>query len=81
MILPTTDRAAPTSAPVWPAPAEAAELFQRGELVPVYSTQLADLETPVSVYLKLRQLGGASFLTGGLFLFRTGGTCDIANHR
>ena len=62
MILPTTDRAAPTSAPVWPAPAEAAELFQRGELVPVYSTQLADLETPVSVYLKLRQLGGASFL-------------------
>ena len=62
MILPTTDRAAPTSAPVWPAPAEAAELFQRGELVPVYSTQLADLETPVSVYLKLRQLGGESFL-------------------
>ena len=62
MILPTTDKAGPSSAPVWPALAEARELFQRGDLVPVYSTRLADLETPVSVYLKLRQLGGASFL-------------------
>jgi anthranilate synthase component 1 len=62
VILPTTDKAGPSSAPVWPALAEARELFQRGDLVPVYSTRLADLETPVAVYLKLRQLGGASFL-------------------
>ncbi|MDA1216895.1 MAG: anthranilate synthase component I, partial [Chloroflexi bacterium] len=60
--MPTTDKPAPGSTPVWPALAEAHELFQRGDLVPVYSTRLADLETPVSVYLKLRQLGGASFL-------------------
>ncbi|MDA0698566.1 MAG: hypothetical protein O3B16_01810, partial [Chloroflexi bacterium] len=60
--MPTTDKPAPGGTPVWPALAEAHELFQRGDLVPVYSTRLADLETPVSVYLKLRQLGGASFL-------------------
>lgn len=37
-------------------------LFERGDLVPVYKTLLADLETPVSVYLKLSQMGGVSFL-------------------
>ena len=37
-------------------------LFQQGDLVPVYKTMLADLETPVSVYLKLAQLGQVSFL-------------------
>ncbi len=37
-------------------------LFQQGDLVPVYRTLLADLETPVSVYLKLAQAGAASFL-------------------
>ena len=37
-------------------------LFDQGDLVPVYRTLLADLETPVSVYLKLAQGGGASFL-------------------
>jgi anthranilate synthase component I len=38
------------------------ELFQQGDLVPVYRTLLADLETPVSVYLKLAQAGTYSFL-------------------
>lgn len=38
------------------------ELFEQGDLVPVYRTLLADLETPVSVYLKLAEMGEASFL-------------------
>jgi anthranilate synthase component 1 len=38
------------------------ELFAQGDLVPVYRALLADLETPVSVYLKLAQAGTASFL-------------------
>lgn len=37
-------------------------LFEQGDLVPVYRTLLADLETPVSVYLKLAQTGTVSFL-------------------
>lgn len=37
-------------------------LFQQGDLVPVYRTLLADLETPMSVYLKLAQTGAYSFL-------------------
>jgi anthranilate synthase component 1 len=37
-------------------------LFEQGDLVPVYRTLLADLETPVSVYLKLAQVSEASFL-------------------
>ncbi|MBL8117046.1 MAG: anthranilate synthase component I [Anaerolineae bacterium] len=37
-------------------------LFDQGDLVPVYRTLLADLETPVSVYLKLAQAGKYSFL-------------------
>lgn len=37
-------------------------LFERGDLVPVYKYLLADLETPVSVYMKLSQLGDHSFL-------------------
>ncbi len=37
-------------------------LFEQGDLVPVYRTLLADLETPVSVYLKLAQDGAPSFL-------------------
>jgi anthranilate synthase component I len=36
--------------------------FEQGDLVPVYRTLPADLETPVSVYLKLAQTGEASFL-------------------
>jgi anthranilate synthase component 1 len=38
------------------------EYFQQGDLVPVYRTLLADLETPVSVYLKLTRDGHPSFL-------------------
>ncbi len=40
----------------------ARRLFDRGDLVPVYRTLLADLDTPVSVYLKLAQAGALSFL-------------------
>jgi anthranilate synthase component 1 len=38
------------------------EMFASGDLVPVYRTLLADLETPVSVYLKLSQAGNVSFM-------------------
>ncbi len=37
-------------------------LFEQGDLVPVHRTLLADLETPVSVYLKLAQVSEQSFL-------------------
>lgn len=37
-------------------------LFERGDLVPVYRTLLADLETPMSVYLKLERTGSHAFL-------------------
>lgn len=37
-------------------------LFEQGDLVPVYRTLPADLETPVSVYLKLARQGAYSFL-------------------
>ncbi len=52
-------RTAPTLTPDREA---ARRLFQQGDLVPVYRTLLADLETPVSVYLKLAQAGDISFL-------------------
>ncbi len=45
-----------------PDRAAALRLFEQGDLVPVYRTLLADLETPVSVYLKLAQVNAASFL-------------------
>jgi anthranilate synthase component I len=45
-----------------PSREEAHTLFAQGDHVPVYRALLADLETPVSVYLKLAQLGTASFL-------------------
>ena len=38
------------------------EIFRRGDHVPVYRSLLADLETPVSVYMKLRQAGQPAFL-------------------
>src|SRR5690606_11005220 len=37
-------------------------LFEQGDLVPVYRTLLADLETPVFVFLKLTQANTVSFL-------------------
>lgn len=36
--------------------------FEQGDHVPVYRTLLADLETPVSVYMKLKQAGKPAFL-------------------
>ena len=44
-----------------PTLAEVQELANQGNLVPVWRELPADLETPVSVYLKLRG-GNASFL-------------------
>ncbi|MCU0510980.1 MAG: anthranilate synthase component I [Anaerolineae bacterium] len=45
-----------------PAREDVHRYFQQGDLVPVYRTLLADLETPVSVYLKLTADGQPSFL-------------------
>jgi anthranilate synthase component 1 len=45
-----------------PSREEARRLFAGGDLLPVYRTLLADLETPVSVYHKLSQMGDMSFL-------------------
>lgn len=39
-----------------------AQLFEQGDLVPVYRRLLADLETPMSVFLKLREAGRPAFL-------------------
>lgn len=51
-----------THAQITPDRATVHTLFEQGDLVPVYRTLLADLETPVSVYLKLAQVSTASFL-------------------
>jgi anthranilate synthase component I len=51
-----------TQAAVQPGREEVYQLFGQGDLVPVYRTLLADLETPVSVYMKLAQSGNISFL-------------------
>jgi anthranilate synthase component 1 len=45
-----------------PTREEVIRLFGHGDLVPVYRRLLADLETPVSVFLKLSQTGNVSFL-------------------
>jgi anthranilate synthase component 1 len=45
-----------------PSREDVLRLFEQGDLVPVYRTLLADLETPVSVYLKLAQSGAVSFM-------------------
>lgn len=47
---------------VHPSREQVNRLFDQGDLVPVYRTLLADLETPVSVYIKLSQMGEVSFL-------------------
>lgn len=41
---------------------EVRQLAPQGNLIPIYRLLPADLETPVSVYLKLRQAGQSSFL-------------------
>jgi anthranilate synthase component 1 len=58
-LTPTTLR---TRAHITPTRETVLRLFAQGDLVPVYRTLLADLETPVSVYLKLAQTGTTSFL-------------------
>ncbi len=51
-----------TRADVSPSREGVHKLFEQGDFVPVYCTLLADLETPVSVYLKLTQAAKTSFL-------------------
>lgn len=55
-------RPATRRAPTLPARADIRRLFAQGDLVPVYRIVLADLETPVSVYIKLARAGKASFM-------------------
>ena len=45
-----------------PTRAEIYRYFGQGDHVPVYRTLLADLETPVSVYMKLKEEGRPAFL-------------------
>ena len=47
---------------IQPSRAEIYRCFEQGDHVPVYRTFLADLETPVSVYMKLKQAGKPAFL-------------------
>jgi len=51
-----------TRTDIQPSREEVYTYFQQGDLVPVYRTLLADLETPVSVYLKLTRDGQPAFL-------------------
>ena len=50
------------SAQTLPSRADIRQFFTQGDLVPVYRIVLADLETPVSVYIKLAQAGKTSFM-------------------
>lgn len=45
-----------------PSREELTDLFRQGDLVPVYRALLADLETPVSVFMKLSAAGHPAFL-------------------
>ena len=45
-----------------PQPEQFRQLCGQGNVIPVYREILADTETPVSAYLKIRQQGGYSFL-------------------
>ncbi len=57
-----TTLAIPKTALYSPSLEEVSALFAQGNLVPVYRAYPADLETPVSVYLKLAQAGDPAFL-------------------
>lgn len=57
--MPMTSR---TRTDITPSREDIMALFEQGDLVPVYRRLLADLETPVSVYLKLAQTSDISFL-------------------
>ncbi len=45
-----------------PSREEVREYFEQGDHVPVYRTLLGDLETPMSVYMKLKEAGRPAFL-------------------
>jgi anthranilate synthase component 1 len=60
MALPQT--ATRTRSDITPSFDDILSLFEQGDLVPVYRRLLADLETPVSVFMKLTQAGTTSFL-------------------
>ena len=47
---------------IQPSRSEIHRYFAQGDHVPVYRTLLADLETPVSVYMKLKEPGRPAFL-------------------
>jgi anthranilate synthase component 1 len=47
---------------IFPSREEFTRLAREGNLVPVYSDLMADFETPVSVYSKLKASGGAAYL-------------------
>ena len=49
-------------ADIKPSRDEIRACFLHGDHVPVYRSLLADLETPVSVYMKLKQAGQPAFL-------------------
>lgn len=49
-------------ADIKPSRAEIHQYFEQGDHVPVYRTLIADLETPVSVYMKLKEAGAPAFL-------------------
>ena len=47
---------------IMPSRAEVRAYFEQGDHVPVYRTLLGDLETPMSVYMKLKEAGKPAFL-------------------
>jgi anthranilate synthase component I len=61
MTAPTVTTTSPKTAIYTPTPDDAIRLFEKGDLLPVYRSYAADLETPVSVYLKLAQPGEPVF--------------------
>src|SRR5688572_6976883 len=58
----TTLAATKTYTKLSPSPDQVRELFKQGDLVPVYRLLPADLETPVSVFLKLFRPDSPTFL-------------------
>ncbi|HEX3729288.1 MAG TPA: anthranilate synthase component I [Opitutaceae bacterium] len=62
-----------TGMAIHPTPERFAELAQQGNVIPVYADLMADFETPVSAYAKLKQDGPAYLLEsveGGENLYR-----------
>ncbi|HVW19856.1 MAG TPA: anthranilate synthase component I [Opitutaceae bacterium] len=62
-----------SSMAIHPAPERFAELARQGNVIPVYADLMADFETPVSAYAKLKQDGPAYLLEsveGGENLYR-----------